>query len=208
MSDHKFSERFTFEELTEETTPRRIVHSAMEEIGSNGLSGVTTKGISQRANLSTGIIHHYFDTKDNLVYAAYVFLVRDLHKCSLDIFQNESDPKQRLLALIRMNFSSLHVSPEARDVWPQFWAHAAHDERAGRLVRIYYRRYHSNLAHCFRALLGNRDKAHTAAALLLSNIHGIWFTHRFSDCPKDMNRAIEMLEENLEMMIRGYAAVP
>jgi len=205
VSEHKFSDRFTLEELTEEDTPRRIVESAMEEIGSHGLSGVTTKGISQRANLSTGIIHHYFDTKDNLVYAAYVYLVHDLHKSSLEIFHNEPDPYRRLRALIRMNFSSLHLSQEARDVWPQFWAHAAHDERVGRLLRAYYSRFHSNLAHSLRALLKDREKAHKVASLLLSNIHGIWFMHRFTPYPTDMVKGMRMLEEQLDVLIKAYS---
>lgn len=201
MSDHKISERFTFGELTEESTPLRIMHSALEELSTNGLSNLTTKGISQRANLSTGIIHHYFDTKDNLVYAAYVFLVRDLHQSTLSIFQTETDPKQRLLAMIRMNFSSVHISPEARDVWPQFWAQAAHDERAARLLRVYYRRFHSNLAHNFLTLMGDRTKAHQSATMLLSSIHGVWFMHRFSDQPPATEQTIELLEQQLELLL-------
>lgn len=201
MSEHKISERFTFGELTEEATPLRIMHSALEEISTNGLSGLTTKGISQRANLSTGIIHHYFDTKDNLVYAAYVYLVRDLHQSSLAIFRSESDPKKRLQAMIHMNFSSVHISPEARDVWPQFWAQAAHDPRAARLLRIYYRRFQSNLAHDFRALLGNRKQAQAAANLLLASIHGVWFIHRFSDSPKHREESIALVEQNLELLL-------
>lgn len=201
MSDHKISERFTFGELAEDATPLRIVHSALEEISSNGLSGLTTKGISQRANLSTGIIHHYFDTKDNLVYAAYVFLVRDLHKSTLEIFRREQDPKQRLLAMIHMNFSSVHISPEARDVWPQFWAQAAHDARSARLLRVYYRRFHSNLAHDFHALLGDRERAQAAASLLLSAIHGIWFTHRFSDRPEGLAQSIHLVEQQLALLL-------
>ena len=201
MSDHKISERFTFSELTEEATPLRIMHSALEEIGTNGLSGLTTKGISQRANLSTGIIHHYFDTKDNLIYAAYVYLVRDLHQSSLTIFRNEPDPKKRLQAMIRMNFSSVHISPEARDVWPQFWAQAAHDARTARLLRVYYRRFHSNLAYDFRMLLGDQQKAQEAATLLLASIHGVWFIHRFSDAPRDLESAIALVEKELNMLL-------
>lgn len=202
MSDHKISERFTFGELTEEATPLRIMHSALEEMGANGLSGLTTKGISQRANLSTGIIHHYFDTKENLVYAAYVYLVRDLHQSSLAIFRSEPDPKKRLQAMIRMNFSSVHISPEARDVWPQFWAQAAHEPRAARLLRVYYRRFQTNLTHDFRALLGDRARAQTAANLLLASIHGIWFIHRFSDSPKQMEEAIALVEQHLELLLK------
>lgn len=204
MSEHQFSERFTFAELTKEETPLRILHSTMQEIGTHGLTNLTTKNISQRANLSTGIIHHYFNTKDNLVYAAYVYLVRDLHQCSLTIGRTESDPKKRLLAMISMNFTSTHVSPEARNMWPQFWAHAAHDARVERLLRAYHRRYHSNLTYNFRHLLNDPEKAKIAANLLLSSIHGVWFFHRFNALPPEPEQAIKILETQLEALLKAY----
>lgn len=205
MSDRKFSKRFTFKELQEESTPQKIVYATLQEIAANGLSGTTTKGISERADLSTGIIHHYFDTKDNLIYAAYVYLVLDLHQCTLDIFKQESDPKVRLQALIRMSFATVHVSSEARDVWVHFWADAIHNERVNRLLNIYYRRYRSNLANAFKDLLHDTQKSREAAQLLLANIHGVWFTHRFSNSPRERERAIELVEKQLDMLLVTYA---
>ncbi|MEZ5477213.1 MAG: transcriptional regulator BetI [Thiolinea sp.] len=204
MSKRKFSKRFTFDELKAESTPRKIVYATLQEIALNGISGTTTKGISERAELSTGIIHHYFDTKDNLIYAAYVYLVMDRYETTLQIFQHERDPKVRLQGMIRMNFSSVHVSPEARDVWAQFWADAVTDERIGRLLRIYYRRYRSNLAAAFRELLWNDQHAREAAQILLANIHGVWFTHRFSDSPRERERGIELVEKQLDMLLEAY----
>lgn len=204
MSRRKFSKRFTFKELQEESTPNKIVYATLQEIAANGLSGTTTKGISERAELSTGIIHHYFDTKDNLIYAAYAYLVLDLHQCTLQIFKYEKDPRDRLQALIRMNFATVHVSPEARDVWVHFWADAVHNERVSRLLNIYYRRYRSNLMHAFRAILHDEAHSRQAAQLLLATIHGIWFTHRFSNSPRERERAIELVEAQLDMLIRTY----
>ncbi|MEZ5535853.1 MAG: transcriptional regulator BetI [Thiolinea sp.] len=200
----KFSKRFTFKELQNEDTPQKIVYATLQEIAANGLTGTTTKGISERADLSTGIIHHYFDTKDNLIYAAYVYLVLDLHQCTLNIFKHEKDPKTRLLALIRMNFATVHISPEARDVWVHFWADAVHDERINRLLNIYYRRYRSNLAHAFREILHDYDKSRKAAQLLLATIHGVWFTHRFANSPSENERAIELVEKQLDMLLENY----
>nr|CAA6829193.1 MAG: HTH-type transcriptional regulator BetI [uncultured Thiotrichaceae bacterium] len=201
MSGRKFSKRFTFKELKEESTPQKIVYATLQEIAANGLSGTTTKGISERADLSTGIIHHYFDTKDNLIYAAYVYLVLDLQQRTLEIFKHETDPKTRLQALIRMSFATVHVSSEARDVWVHFWADAIHDERVFRLLNIYYRRYRSNLASAFRGILHDSQKSKEAAQHLLASIHGVWFTHRFADSPKERERAIQLIEKQLDMIL-------
>lgn len=204
MRSRKFSKRFTFKELQEESTPQKIVYATLQEIAANGLSNTTTKGISERADLSTGIIHHYFDTKDNLIYAAYVYLVLDLHQCTLQIFEHEKDPKVRLQAMIRMNFATVHASPEARDVWVHFWADAVHDERISRLLKVYYRRYRSNLTHAFRAILHDRQKSRKAAQLLLAAIHGVWVTHRFSDSPREREKAVELVEAQLDMLLAAY----
>ncbi|HPQ97186.1 MAG: transcriptional regulator BetI [Thiothrix sp.] len=194
-------EHFDLDILKDNETPLRIVHSTLEEIGENGLCATTTKAISQRANLSTGIIHHYFHTKNNLVYAAYVYLVQDLHQNALTIFREQSDPVVRLKAIIHMNFSSVHISPEARDVWPQFWANSVHDERMARLLRAYYRRFRSNLVACFRPLLHDREAALQAAELLISAIHGVWFTHRVAEFPHGREQAIARVERQLELLL-------
>ncbi|MGB0845396.1 MAG: transcriptional regulator BetI [Thiolinea sp.] len=204
-SDKKFSKRFTFAELKEESTPRKIVFATLAEIALNGLNNTTTKSISERADLSTGIIHHYFDTKDNLIYAAYVYLVQDLHACSVQIYREEKDPKTRLMGLIRMSFATVHIAPEARDVWVYFWADAINNERASRLLNIYYRRYRSNLARAFRELIGDTKNAREAAQLLLAGIHGVWFTHRFSASPRERERAIELVERQLDILLMHYA---
>ena len=204
MKRRRFSKRFTFEELKEEKTPRKIVYATLQEIAEKGITGTTTKSISERADLSTGIIHHYFDTKDNLIYAAYVYLVMDRYETTLQIFQHESDPKTRLLGMIRMNFSSIHISPEARDVWAHFWADAVNDERIGRLLKVYYRRYRSNLGAAFRSLGMNAEDSRRSAQILLATIHGVWFTHRFSDSPRERERGIELVENHLEMILEHY----
>lgn len=202
-SKKKFSKRFTFAELQQESTPRKIVFATMAEIAQNGLSNTTTKAISERADLSTGIIHHYFDTKDNLIYATYVYLVQDLHARSVKIYQTEPNPLVRLRGLIEMSFATVHISSEARDVWVYFWADAVNDERVSRLLNIYYRRYRSNLARAFRELIGGQH-AREAAQLILASIHGVWFTHRFADSPKERNRAIELVEHQLDILLAHY----
>jgi len=194
-------EHFDLEILKDNATPLRIVHSTLEEIGENGLCATTTKAISQRANLSTGIIHHYFNTKDNLVYAAYVYLIQDLHRNTLAIFREQPDPVARLQAIIRMNFSTIHISREARDVWPQCWANAVHDERIARLLRAYYRRFRSNLVVCFLPLLHDREQSLQAAELLLAAIHGVWFTHRVAEFPHERDQAIARVERQLELLL-------
>ena len=119
------------------------------------------------------------------------------------IYRTENDPKTRLRELIEMSFATVHISSEARDVWVYFWSDAINNERASRLINIYYRRYRSNLARAFREIIGGQH-AREAAQLLLASIHGVWFTHRFAASPRERDRAIELVEHQLDILLAHY----
>lgn len=200
MAARKFSERFTLEELQEET-PRKIVESTLEEMGENGFGTITTKKISHRADMSTGIIHHYFDTKDNLVYAAYIKLVMDLYEYHRDITQQEPDPEKRLRAMIQVHFSSDHMDAEASNVWPQFWSHSLHDDRVHRLLYVYSKRSQSNLIAIFNQIFNDRDRAQRAAHQLFSTTHGVWLEHRVTGTITDPQYALGLVEQQLDYLL-------
>jgi TetR/AcrR family transcriptional regulator, repressor of fatR-cypB operon len=48
-----------------------ILHSALELIADHGFHGAPVSAIAKASGVSTGIIYHYFDSKDDLVHALY-----------------------------------------------------------------------------------------------------------------------------------------
>jgi AcrR family transcriptional regulator len=57
-------------QYSEDTTRQRILEAAAELIAELGWSGVTTRGIAERAGVNNALIHYYFGTKDALLLDA------------------------------------------------------------------------------------------------------------------------------------------
>ena len=53
-------------------TRKKILKAALELFIKHGLYGVSTSKISKTAGVSTGILFHYFNTKENLIIELYV----------------------------------------------------------------------------------------------------------------------------------------
>jgi len=186
---------------THAPTAQKIIRSTLSVLGSHGLDGLTTKTISEKSNLSTGIIHHYFDTKDNLVYASYVFLVRNLQIKTLKVLKLENDHYKRLWKMVKIHFGDIQLSKEATSVWPHFWSQAIHDKRASRLHYVYSRRLMSNFICTFRKLGYKRKEARFRAQQLMFVIHGAWIEHRVSRSISNKEELYDTLKRNLKLLV-------
>ncbi len=154
--------------------PEQLVHAALDKISSDGLANLTTKSISDDAHVSTGIIHHYFETKDHLVYISYVHMVAGQRAAIVTARrQFPQDPVARLKAMVEANFSDPMISLETARVWPQFWANAMYDSAVKRLLNAYNIRFYHNILYDYKRLL-DTDAARQHASNLLSLIHGYW----------------------------------
>ena len=154
--------------------PEQLVHTTLEKISSDGLANVTTKSISDDAHVSTGIIHHYFDTKDRLVYVSYVHLIVGQRTAIVAARrQHPQDPVARLKAMVVANFFNPGITAETARVWPQFWANAMYDRAVKRLLKAYNIRFYHNILFDFKMLLPSH-MAYQHASNLLSLIHGYW----------------------------------
>ncbi len=154
--------------------PSQLVHAALQKISTDGLANVTTKTISDDAHVSTGIIHHYFDTKDRLVYVSYVHLIVGQRLAIMAArHRHPQNPKARLNAMVEASFSDPSITVETARVWPQFWANAMYDRAVKRLLNAYNTRFYHNLLYDFKLLLAP-EPASQHASNLLSLIHGYW----------------------------------
>jgi len=179
--------------------PEQLVHAALEKISADGLANVTTKSISDDAHVSTGIIHHYFNTKDRLVYASYVHLIMEQRTAIVAArLAHPEDPVARLKAMVEANFAHLNITGESARVWPQFWANAMYDAAVKRLLSAYNIRFHHNILHDYKILL-SADVAHQHARNLMSMIHGYWIesmvveSMQAKDCVSRIHRYIDQV---------------
>lgn len=176
-----------------ETRRQQLIQATLESIAEHGLQDTTILSISGKAQLSSGIISHYFGGKQALIEAALRHLLEQLRR---DLLQRLGDgrvsPEQRLLAIIEANFSEFQRSELAGRTWLSFWARAPHEPGLARLQRINNRRLYSNLRYAFGRRLGPAaasDAANQTAAM----IDGFWLRSTLGDVPSADFAAAERL---------------
>ena len=109
-------------------------------IGEVGFRHVRIADVAERIGTSTGIIHYYFRTKDELLEAAFRFVIESARARSLAALEGLTDPKDRLITVIRVN---LPTSSHHQDwpIWIHLWAEALRDPALRRVSVAAYDRW-------------------------------------------------------------------
>ena len=152
-----------------------IINAAYDVIYEVGLSNTTIAQIAKKAQLSVGIVSHYFGDKQGLINACMVEMLNVLrgktaqYKAEL----SDSDPQNMIKAIIDSNFDISQINQRAMRIWLDFWSASMHMPELGRLQRINDQRLYSNLKFHFLKLLPE-DQASIAARGLAALIDGLW----------------------------------
>ena len=149
-----------------------LVKATIDEIGAVGNLDVTVSRIAKRAGMSSALAHHYFGGKDQIFLAAMRHTLRIYGEEVRSALARATGPVERLRAVIRSGFTSENFRPEVIAAWLNFYVLAQTSRDAQRLLRVYQRRLHSNLAHDLRPLLG--DGANAAAVRIGGLIDGLY----------------------------------
>ena len=151
-----------------------IINAAFAVIYEVGLSNTTIAQIAKKAQLSTGIVSHYFGDKQGLMTMCMREMLKRLHQTTQQYKADviDAQPEQYIKAIIHANFDLSQVNKMAMRVWLDFWSASMHSPELARLQRVNDRRLYSNLKFQFLQLLPN-DQADIAATGLADLIDGL-----------------------------------
>jgi TetR/AcrR family transcriptional regulator, transcriptional repressor of bet genes len=152
---------------------RQLIDATIVSIGRYGLADTTVQRISREAGVSSGIIHHYFGGKNELLEATMRRLLQRLHDDVVTALAPARTAEERLIAVIESNFAASQFQAGVISAWLAFWAEAPHVPALGRLQRLNVRRLHSNLMYSLRHLLPVERALQTARGLA-ALIDGLW----------------------------------
>jgi AcrR family transcriptional regulator len=109
-------------------------------IGEVGFRHVRIADVAERIGTSTGIIHYYFRTKDELLEEAFRFVIESARARSLEALDGVTDPEERLMTVIRVN---LPTASDHQDwpIWIHLWAEALRDPALRRVSVTAYDRW-------------------------------------------------------------------
>jgi AcrR family transcriptional regulator len=88
-----------------------------------GYSRVRIADIAERVGISTGTVHYYFDTKDDLLEETFRYAVRQARRRSERALDGVDDPWERLVALLRTHLPRGDARREWL-LWIQLWSEA------------------------------------------------------------------------------------
>jgi len=188
----------------EEIRRRQLIDATIASIHEVGFADCSLSRISAKAGVSTGIVHHYFEDKADLLEATLRQLGNNLHEAVVTRLAAARSPIDRLMAVVDGNLGPELFTPEGVSAWLAFWAQVPNNDRFARVQRIIIGRLHDNLVDALRAL-APKDQVIPVAKLVASLIDGLWLRAALQperpDCDAARRMVIDYLNAKLNLNI-------
>ena len=163
---------------------KEITQGLYRCIVKRGYASATVRDIAREANVRPGIIHHYFESKDEIL-AALTEMTFDRYKESFLLLlqqHQDADPRERLRLGIDFIFLKVAGDRDLIKVFHELWNIAQHDNELNESLQTLYRDYRKSVATLILECLDGSGIAagqrRNLAALLVSASEGAsiqWF---------------------------------
>jgi transcriptional repressor BetI len=187
----------------EEIRRRQLIDATIASIHEIGFADSSLSRISAKAGVSTGIIHHYFEDKADLLEATLRQLADRLRESVIERLNQANSPVERLLAVVDGNIGPDQFTPQGVSAWLAFWAQVPKSARLARVQNIIISRLHDNLVHALK-LMGRHDADHIAR-VTSALIDGLWLRAALSAAGPDSRSArrlvLDYLNAKLDMKL-------
>jgi betaine-aldehyde dehydrogenase len=150
-----------------------LVEVTLDSLAELGYVGTTLGQIAARADVSPGLVAHYFGDKDGLLDAAFRSLARRVGSQVRARLRNVSSPRARIQAIIDANLAPEEFEQRTGTAWLAFWGQVLQVKSLRRTQSAYQRRTLSNLRSSLKKLLPP-DEAQRLAAMIAAMIDGVW----------------------------------
>src|SRR5215471_12921864 len=158
----------------------QLIEVTIDSLAELGYVGSTLAQIASRADVSPGLVAHYFDDKDGLLEAAFRTLSRRLFEQMDARMRLARTPRQRIQAIIDINLGPQEFTQRTGSAWLAFWGQVPHVEGLKRVQNAYQRRMVSNLRYALIRLLPPAE-ARSLAATIAAMIDGVWLRAALSN---------------------------
>jgi len=180
----------------------QLIQATMEVIDQVGLQAASVALIGRTAQVSPGIINHYFGGKDGLLEATMRQVLKDLGDgITQELAQvDPDDVVGRLLAIVRGNFNPRQLDSHVVKTWLAFWAQAMHHPVLFRLQRVNAQRLLSHLRRELKRVV-TAERAQFIATAIAALIDGIWLRGALNPEGIDVDQALEIITDYLERQL-------
>ncbi len=164
----------------EEARRRQLIEVTIDSLAAVGYVGSTLAQIASRADVSPGLVAHYFRDKDGLLAATFRTLARRVGQRVRARFSLAHTPRGRIQAVIDANLAPEEFDQRTGTAWLAFWGQVLHAEGLRRVQNAYQGRTLSNLCHALKQLLPAHE-ARSLAGMIAAMIDGVWLRAALSN---------------------------
>jgi TetR/AcrR family transcriptional regulator, transcriptional repressor of bet genes len=185
-----------------------LVEATLLSLKQYGHEGTSIRRISATAGVSIGLINHHFQSKSELIAAAYETLAVALQKSMRDQAENASlAPRDRLSGFFRASFAPEILDPAIFSVWLVFWSMVMHSPEMRIVHDRTYRQYRATLEALLAALAANGDappfQLRSAAIALTALLDGLWVELSLSPSTFTARDAVGLCEDWVSALCSG-----
>jgi TetR/AcrR family transcriptional regulator, transcriptional repressor of bet genes len=155
---------------------KQLVEAAIAVIHEDGFSNATVARIARRAGVSSGMVHHYFDDKDELLFATMRHLLSELRADAVDRLQNAPTPEARICAIIDACFGEAQFDERVFGAWLALYGNARNSGPLGDILSLYHSRLRSSLLHDLKRILPVTEAVKLAEGIA-AMIDGLWLRY-------------------------------
>lgn len=147
---------------TDLATRRRaeILCGTIRVIARDGVVAAKLKDIARESGVSLGLIQHYFDTRENLIDAAFGAMMGVVSRESAQRVRTVDDPLQFIYEMIRLHVFGTVAFPERWGFWSELWAASGRSDHLRGVATQVYRLW----AHPLGAALRRLEQQHRLPA--------------------------------------------
>lgn len=163
---------------------KQLVDAAIAVIHEDGFAHATVARIARRAGISSGMVHHYFTDKDDLLFATMRHLLSELRADAVQRLSAAGTPQDRICAIIDACFGDNQFDERVFSAWLALYGNARNSERLSDILALYHRRLRSSLLHDLRRIMPEKGALKLAEGIA-AMIDGLWLRYALTGKPDD-----------------------
>lgn len=163
---------------------RQLVDAAIAVIHEEGFNHATVARIARRAGISSGMVHHYFTDKDDLLFATMRHLLAELRTDAVARLRRARSPRERICAIVDACFGETQFDEQVFSAWLALYGNARQSERLKSIFLLYHRRMRSGLLHGLKQIMPDAE-ARRLVEGIAAMVDGLWLTYALTGKPDD-----------------------
>jgi TetR/AcrR family transcriptional regulator, transcriptional repressor of bet genes len=191
---------------TSSRTQARVIDAVVDVVAQHGISGTTFANVSAKAGVSQGALVFHFKTKEGLLTETLSRMLQEYEQ-AWTAQSASPDPLERILGLIRADFSPSICGRKKLALWFSFWGEAGAQPLYNTIcVAAEDARYQAMLSSC-RELV--ESSGGPDPVLLTNSIDafsdGLWLQMHIQSQPITRTEALESALAHLRLLIPHHA---